>query len=60
MYYTPIRIVLGALAGQLWYANNDGSLNRLFTEAMIDDQAIDIRFKFEVRVSWDIFDQPFS
>ena len=49
MICTPSRVVLATIAGQFWYANNDGGFNRVFQE-MVKEQDIDIRFSFEVRV----------
>ncbi len=49
MICTPSRVVLATIAGQFWYANNDGGFNRVFQE-MVREQDIDIRFSFEVRV----------
>ncbi len=40
MYYTPSRLVLVLLAGQFFYADNEGGFNRMFEE-MIKDQDID-------------------
>ncbi len=49
MYYTPSRLVLVLLAGQFFYADNEGGFNRMFEE-MIKDQDIDITYNFEARV----------
>ncbi len=49
MYYTPSRLVLVLLAGQFFYADNEGGFNRMFEE-MIKDQDIYIAYNFEARV----------